>query len=106
MSLREQLVQAKFRVVKIVDSVTEKDKSDTVPHSKAFNQVVRFYNAPTEGLSVVLLLDGTTKIIKTSVVENLEISCPMGLPKRVILETMNTIYYLDEVVTEVNYEEN
>lgn len=96
--LNERLSNKVFKVVKITD-LEGNDKSYFTTQTRVFEKVVRVYSL-YEG-STAILIPEDDRAIHTSMVESVSITQSSDLPIRLIIETLNTVYYLDEYLPKV-----
>lgn len=108
LSYSEFTIDKLFKVVKITDH-DGISKEGFATQGRVCNKVVKVVNL-FEGASVLIIpveyVDGSLlrvkdcKAVSTSCVESISLTNTMGLPVRLVIETLNTIYYLDEVPSE------
>lgn len=109
MNYSEFAVNKLFKVVKITDHEGLSKECHPV-HSRVYNKVVKVVNlfqdasvvlVPVEYSDGNLLPTKSCKAVSTSIVESISLSNALGSPARLVIETLNTVYYLDEYVPDI-----
>lgn len=87
----------------IVSKITDKDgvdKSCQETQSLVYEKVVKINGLLEKGKSTIIAPLDHYKVIITSLVESYNLTEFCGSPARLIIKTLNTIYYLDEITLE------
>lgn len=93
-----ELVESRlFKVVKIVDR-DGVEKHQHSPQDKAYNKLVRIMYRLEEGETTFLRVANSREVIITSMVEHYKLTEFEGMPTRLTIKTLNTVYILDEVL--------
>lgn len=93
-----ELVESRlFKVVKIVDR-DGVEKHQHSPQNKVYNKFIRIMYRLEEGETTFLRVADSREVVTTSMVEHYKLTEFAGMPTRLTIKTLNTIYILDEVL--------